>query len=695
VASSLLAVPATNPGDTNDRLVSQCSELVSQLKKDFSERDELYRYIDAVLYGEATPNIPKGFRKIGHARRNPLATYYCNTITAALTVNPPRVHCPVSGIGDAAQVNATLREHFFDASWDRQEEEAEAPLFRRFTHSVVTKGEGILKTVPRARTAWGDYGKFQKALEGRLESGDLAKLDGDSKDRVYDAKTEEYKRTIAPYPIRSVDVPPDHFYYWKGEDGLTLAVEHKRVPYLETLLRYGAGLDKDGRVVDQSAMGQALPVEEWRNAMSGTSSLVMSEVWTHNRCVYLLQGPGQMGGSDRLNRGTVVKSFKHRYGDPVTRSLRGPFSHCLGTTTSSRLPERAGLGVLYGFLDLFVWLDELLTIQQINAVVTGLAAYKRNAPPPGTGPGGLPDTAYGEDGLPALQEPAVIEPGRVFPMDISPIEQPRAGAALGETVQQVKEFIELILPKVLQGVVDTTDSGYQLALAARLGRIAFDPMVSNIRRAAARRVGFESWLIEHEIGETCYAWGEPPNNPKKRGKSGGGVLSIGPDDLGGQHRYRVHLEPEDKASELVEVRKYAEMVTNRFMSLHGAREALGKNSEEVEREILLQTMKDDPEIQALLKKRIMERLSLGQKMQQEEADAKLAQAAGPPPEPGAQLGGMGEVFEGGQNLPIEPGVPGAAPPVPAGPPMGPGVGGTPPGAVGMPPLAQQQMGMGV
>jgi hypothetical protein len=91
----------------------------------------------------------------------------------------------------------------------------------------------------------------------------------------------------------------------------------------------------------------------------------------------------------------------------------------------------------------------------------------------------------------------------------------------------------------------------------------------------------------------------------------------------------------------------------------------------------------------------MERLSLGQKMQQEEADAKLAQAAGPPPEPGAQLGGMGEVFEGGQNLPIEPGVPGAAPPVPAGPPMGPGVGGTPPGAVGMPPLAQQQMGMGV
>lgn len=695
MVSSLERVPAST-GASDAREVAQAMELVTQLRRDFAERDDLYKYVDDVLYGRINYRPPKNFRALTTARRNPLAIFYTNTITAALSVNPPATQFPVMGVGDAANTNATLREHFFDASWERQEEEAEAPVFRRFTHSVVCKGESALKTIPRSRTGWSEYASYSKELVRRLEQGDLKDLGYDEKDKLYDAKTEEYKKTVAPYPIRSTDVVPETFYYWKGEDGITLAVEHKQVPYLETLVRYGMGLDRDGRVVrlDTAAMGQALPPEDWRSAMSGASTLTMSEIWTHDRCRYVLSGPGQYGASESGKRGTLARSFRHRYGDPVTKSLRGPYAHCLGTTTASRLPQYAGLGVLFGYLDLFVLLDKMLSVQEINAVLTGLAAYKRNRPPNA----GLSDSEYGEDGRMTTRQPLVVEPGAIIPDDIGPVEQPRGGEALPAFVGQIKEFLEQILPKVLQGVVDTTDSGYQLALAARLGRIAFDPMVSNIRRAAARRVGFESWLIEHEIGETVYAQGVPVTKAGQRKAPAAGVLAIGPDDLKGIHRYRVVLNPEDKASELTEVRKQAEMVSAGFTSKGDAIEALGGNAEEVELKILIEQYKAKPETLAALDQRVQQKLGALEQQAIQQGDQALAQAGAMPQppqqtDPGAMLQGAGQVFEAGQTMPLEPGMPGVAPGVPANAPGGlpASIPGQPPG---VPPPSQQVPSLG-
>lgn len=677
-----MASTTTGESQADARRVAQTLELVDTLKGEFQARDDLYARIDAVIYGGHDAPIPRGYRNIGKPRHNPLAVYFCNTITAALTVDPPAVQFPISGTTETQQTNATLREHFFDASWERQEEEAEAPLFRRFVHSVVSRGEGVLKTLPRARSAWADYTSFSRELETRLTEGDLKGLDTDSKDRLYDARTEEYKKTVAPYPIRSADIDPFTWYYWKGDDGLTLAVEHKEVPYLETLVRYGMALDGAGRVVPQG-MAQALPTREWRAAMSGVTTLTMTETWTWNRASYILSGAGQFSSSSG-DRGQLVKSLKHRYGDPVTKSLRGPYAHCLGTTTASRLPERAGLGVLYGFLELFEMLDELLTVQQINAVITGLASFKRNRPPNAAGEG----ADYGDDGRLATRQPVTIQPGYIFPDDVGPIEMPRAGEALPATIAQVKEFLDLILPKVLQGVVDTTDSGYQLALAARLGRVAFDPMVANIRRAMARRTGFESWCIENEIGETVYAVGTPVKRAGERSAPEGTILAIGPADLAGIHRYRVHLQPEDKASELVEVRKHAEMVQNGFESRSQAIIALGGNWEEVDLARTIERVMDKPEIQAQLDQRILQKIGAAQQEQVQQGDQALAQAApgslAPPPppaqpEPGAALQGMGDVAMPGHGLPFAP--PGPGVPAIASHPAG----GLPPSIPGQPP----------
>jgi len=703
-------------GTSDARYVAQALELVDTLKSEFQERDALYERIDRTLYTGYETKIPKGYKGVGVPRHNPLPIFFTNTITAALTVDPPAVQFPVTGAAESQQVNATLREHFFDASWVRQEEEAESPLFRRFVHSVVCRGEGVLKTLPRTRSAWADYASFSKELEKELTTGKYATLDADSKDRYYDSRTEEYKKTVAPYPLRSADVDAMTWYYWKGDDGLTLAVEHKQVPYLETLTRYGMALDREGRIVPQG-LGQALPVSEWRTAMAGTSTLTLTEMWTWNRCAYILSGQNQFSGSNGgRGRGELVKTFTHRYGDPVTQSLRGPYAHCLGTTTGSRLPERAGLGVLYGFLDLFDQIDEMQTVQQINAVMTGLASFKRNRPP-GTG---VSNSDYGDDGRQSARQPLTIMPGYVLPDDVGPIEMPRAGQALGEYMTQLMEWVNLILPKVLQGVVDTTDSGYQLALAARLGRVAFDPIVANLRTAMARRTSFESWCIEHEIGETVYAVGVPIKKAGERSAPQGTVLAIGPADLKGIHRYKVYLEPEDKASELVEVRKHAEMVQAGFEARSQAIEALGGNWEEVELARTVEEIMADPAIKAQLKQRVLQKIGQMQQTQVAAADQALAQVAGgappapgpgapvppgalgPPPgapgmplvgqpggpQAGSALQGAGQVYEAGQGMPFAPPGPGvpaiaanAAPPgqVPGGLP------GTPAGAPGFSP----------
>jgi hypothetical protein len=295
------------------------------------------------------------------------------------------------------------------------------------------------------------------------------------------------------------------------------------------------------------------------------------------------------------------------------------------------------------------------------------------------------DAEVGEDGLPKTPEPEVIEPGKIFPYDVAPIEMPKGGIDLDKTIAQTKEFIELILPKVLQGVVDTTDSGYQLALAARLGRIAFDPSVSNIRRAEAKRVGMESRYIDEEIGETVYAWGEPPAKPGRRGGAKAGVVGIGPDDLKGVHTYEAHLNPETKADELVQIRAHGEMVQNKFESLSEAREALGKNNEEVERAILIEETMSKPEVRALLDKRIMEKLGLAEQQAVDRGNAAL----GMPPEAGSALGGMGQVVEPGMGMPLQPGGPGepAMPQTTGLPASIPGApGGAPPLAQTVPPL---------
>ena len=666
---------------------SRACELVTQLQRDFARRDRLYAFIDDVVWSEYPIRIPDAYKQTTLEIRSPLQLNIVQTIAASLSVNPPQVHFEALGGTQPAQLNAEHRQAFFEASWRRQEQEAGRQLLRLFLWSMVTKGEGVLKTVERSKAAWRGYTAYAKRLLKRLEDagdaeyGELAAAgDEDRKRGAYDRATERFKEG-APYPISSTDVPPDTFYHWRTLDGIRVAAEVVEVPYLEALDRYGAGLDGSGSVVRAEGLG--LPRGEWEAVMSGTTTLELHEVWEWDRCTYSLAGPGQRvdaaGGANQRSSTLVRNPLLHGYGDRYLKVLRGPYFPALGSTTASRLPEHAGLSILFPFLTLFPALDAYLTMQSNAAYMTGFAAFKRTQPS-GSGLaatlGGPVNAPFGLEGTEAdalATQVQQIAPGSIYPFDVAPIDQPRTGADLDKIIASVRQFIELALPSVVQGVM-SDQSGYAINQAAHLARLAWDPIVANAETALSQRTGFESWLIQTRVGEKVYAWSGAPGTGGRLRRTlataqGGpsGWLGVGPDELQGAHRYTVKLDPDVPSNKALDVKMHIDMVNANFESTKQAIEALGGDPGETEREIIVANVKKSKPVQDRLMQAIQQGLGLVDEQQLAAVGAGPDGAPQLPPELAAMLGGA----PGGNGIPGAgpqgmPGVPGAPPSGPGG-----------------------------
>lgn len=640
----------SNTSQAEEAKASEALELVRDLRDTFQARNDLYAYTDRVLYLDEPVYIPPKFKDSTVEVRTPLALHAVNTVAAALSVKAPEVGFDPVTIGESGQENGTRREHFFDASFRQQEQEARRQLFRPFMYSLTSKGEAVLKTLERSKRAWAQYYRQAPDLKTKLdkEYGD----DYAGRDRAYDRQTEEMKRGL-PYPLITTDVPPENFYYVRGESGFTCCVEVKAVPYYETLQRYKYGLNSAGKVVEAAA---GLPETDWGQVMGKrrVRTLTMIEVWDCETQRILLLGPG-----DNLEKrgGKLVHTVKHGYGDQETQTLRGPYFHCYGITTASRQIETMGVGIIFGFLRLYGLLNSLLTMQQQAAFRYAFPAYKRRQQPGF----GLPDNVLslsppvGDSGE-MVQD---VQPGDVLPWDIDPIELGHAGVDLDKAIGLVRQLVELALPEVVQGVMSDA-SGYAVSQAAHLARLIWDPIVANAELCLADRVGFESWLIEHMVKESVYVFGDLPSVGRRTPSRG--LFSVGPDDLKGVHRYRVRLQPETPSNEVIKLRAIAEALQIRVMGPYQAITELGRNPDEVEKEWLLWEVKNDPRVKAKLIDRTLAKLDIAD---QELLGATTARFGGPPP--GEALGGIGQVMQPGQTMPLQP-----TAPVRNGPGPGPG-----------------------
>lgn len=673
-SDTLAAAPGLSAGDLDaDDAGSRVQEIVQQLRGDFKQRDELYHRIDQVVFGEIKPHIPKNFRKTATPVQSPLAAHITNTVTAAMTVNHPAHQRRPIGFGDRFVEDATRLEHFMDAAWQQQEEDADRELFRLFMASLCAKGEAVFKTLPRANRAWSGYGVFQANLAADLAQRTTSQRE---RDQAYDQKTEEWKRARGTYPIGTTDVEPETFYYLPGEEGPTFFAEVTRVPYVEALARHldadgrrRFGIDREGKVVP-AAMG--LPRADWGDAMRGNQYLSCTEAYDWRYRYVFLLGPGQYRKtSNRYGSGQLVSRTPHNFGRPDTKTLIGPYAHALGVTTASRLPHRAGLGIITPFLDLFPLLDALLTQYGNGAFLTGWTAYKTNRP--AASEPRLPESSFGNDQLANRRQRArVLEPGGVWPDDISALEHPAMGSAFKEFLGIVRGLLDLALPAVVQGAVDGDPSGYALNQAARLARLAWNPIVRNAERALSKRSAFEAYCLEHNVGERVYAWGAQQGRGRKQRGERGTYLSIDPtEDFGGVHKFKVALDPDLPADRMMELRAHQTMLELRLETPEMAVEAVGNSPDEVEKGWLLHDFKQDPEVKGMVVQRAKQLLGILRQRQEQEALASQqaldAAVMGPnggiPPgqttvQPGMEA--VGAVPQPGDGMPLTPPAPASA-----------------------------------
>jgi hypothetical protein len=667
-----------------EQMADLAVSLAEDLRRQFRYRDELYEDIDTVLFNEDEIDIPEAYQKTALKIHSPYPMQIASTVAAALSVNPATVQFKPTAFGDSPMQNATRRERFFEASWERQQDESKRRLLRLFMYSLATKGEGILKTVERKRAAWSTYyDQSQEVLIELLKSY----YDDDAVDHIYNAKTEELKLAL-PYPIATTDVPPETFYYDMNENGFTSCVEIKQLPYHECLQRFGAGIDNRGRILppppdwqDLDPKDLGLAIAEFSRTARGldTRTITCVEAWDYRTQTITLIGPGDISSrSSSLGRGTLVRTLKHRYGDPILKTLRGPYFHALGITTASRLPEKAGLSVLFGFLRLFPLLNSLLTMQGNAAFMTGFPAFKRTLAP-GSVPG-IPESQipFGKDGHEGA--PEKIRPGEIYPYDIAAVEMPRAGSEADKLLQNVQQLIKMAMPDVVQGIMSGGDSGYAINQAAHLARLAWDPIVQNAQSALGQRTSFESWLIEYCIGEKVYAWGEQQAKGKlKHSPTKATWLGIGPEDLGGNHHYNVRLDPETPSNKVIEVRALIEQMNARLITYEDAVTENGANPDEVELSWMTQDFKKSPEMQALVKQMTLQKV--GTITQAQIAGAGVSQAdlmGGQGTPPGAPTPNLNQA---GAPPPNPVPMPGQGMPLAPPPPMGAGGGGMPPGGL--------------
>jgi hypothetical protein len=680
-SDDLIATPGWSGSSSSDGDdVRRVLETVDALREEFRERDALLEMTERVIFLQNAVDIPQGYRKTALEVRSPLPTHIVNTITSALSVNPPAVGFDPVGIGDQAWENQALRQSFFDASWLRQEEEAKRPLFRQATHSAIAYGEAILKTTERKKRVWSSYNGFVKKLRADLDKDDA--LDDDSKDKILDARTEEFKRGAA-YPIASTDVPPGQFYYIKGEDGFTLCAEVKQVPYLDCLERWpDIGINRRGDVVEA---GLGLPIASVPEALGDRRTLDVIELWDPKTVRYLVRGARQ--AQDKKGDGRLVRVVKHGYGDPDRKVLRGPYFHAMGITTSSRDLAKQSQSVLFAFLHLFPLLDRLLTIRGQAAFTYGFGAFKRALPPGASS--GLADAAFGVDAAEQSAGEEEIRPGYVYPYDIAPIDMPRSGIDLDKAITDVRAMIELALPSVAQGVIGG-ESGYAINQAAHLARLAWNPIIANLEQMLSERVGFESWLIEHRIKEKVWVYGKVPDElsqRRKRLRSDEGWLGIDASELAGLHRYRVKLKPETPSNEVIKTRMIGDQLQMGLISQRMAIEEAGYNAVAVKREKMLEALQADPAIVNLIKQGVFQQLGTlqAEAMQGVDAAPPGPGAAAPPPpdaqqqmapvDPAALAAAANGQGPPGMPVPQAPVTPGAAGPIPGTP-------GTVPGAPG-------------
>ena len=472
--------------------------------------------------------------------QDPTITDEIARVVATLSMREPSwTVTPPDPETDLAQINSTLREHFFEE------------LFR----FCGTRSPGLSTFHTLVDACVGDGGAVVKWVynpdrwEPVFQAGD----DPDTTDEDY----EKAKKKAGP-PLSRIPVDVRTWYpLWEG-DRLIEVLERSERPFFPLLRRYGLHYsERDGF---GEGLGPPLG-HDTDESLRYPSTVDFYEFWDDTYVSYLC---------DTGHHKKMLKQFEHGLG-------RVPYFFAPGLMMNHWRGRKCGVGVGYNKQSLCRFRSFLLSLM-IQAVARVSAA-------PLTKTISINDAedVEGRDESPDKDYPVPL--GQMVPLRegerIDVVELPGIPDATKEMLAVTSKLIdELNSPRTNPNVGgDLAGAGYAIQAVLTEGKTRPHPFISSLERMFEEETYFVSHVIVNKIKETV--WVRRQINQGKPADPGMQWMGIGPDDLDEAVGVRVTLDPEPATSKIVEERYVGELLDRGLMSEDQAMAYLHLNPDEV------------------------------------------------------------------------------------------------------------------
>lgn len=500
-------------------------ELKEYLKDYYSGRDKEVAKNRLAREGSdfTVADVPEAYRSTAQIVTLPRVPDTLQRMQAIVTDDDAAWEVPPIDETDAHKRNASQKERWLGASFERMTEESGRDAVRMACDAALADGLGVLQ-LTYLPDVWGEEPQRSYEIEEEDQTAEpdengkrpLRKVTKDKDAKQYLSEVKAFRQSAAfPFWLEDVDV----LCYYPLRDGRgvseVLKVSERSILPAMQALRVKGSYEGEKRRYKQLRKGESFPVN---GGLRGGSREMIEcvERWTKSEVTYYLENQ-------------KLYTVKHNYGFIN-------FAEIAGYTTSSRDPAKAYRSVIASQRELVKELRRVLTIWLNWAYMAGWP-YMEEGEDTGKGRA-IPD---GVSNVTQLQAGAILRRGTRF------IEPPTAGrdlAALAQIFQA--EADRSGLASVMYGSGTGVSSGYMAASLQAAAQSILKPIIRNAGLGLARIGRMMLELIDRRIQDTVYVWGAAETQGSRE------WLGLGPKDIKGYYPVKARLQPLMPLDEVVQ-----------------------------------------------------------------------------------------------------------------------------------------------
>ena len=532
--------------------------LATSLQTEFRAQDEMVETLRSVRLLENEVRMhPDLVDDVFVEVRDPTVADEVTRVVATLTLNPPSCEVTPASHSDAAEANATEREHWHMEVL-RQAGRADYGVDTQRAAMDASVGDGGAWTkLLYSRDTWEDRYRLRikDFHDPAIENDDEREL---AAVRNFDLAIEDAKKMAGvPFVYRAVDVTTV-YPVWDGPKLAEMVeISHRRL--IDVMRTYGVGVDGEGRLF--SGMGP--PLSETEANKIGTS-VKFIEHWTPEWVTYVIEGPALRDMDNSL----TLRQFRHGYG-------RVPYFFAPGLMPNHWRGRKVGWGVSSSKVKLVEYRCFLLSLLAMAATKDVATPIVRSHDPLSAG-------FQGEDNRPAGDEHLPLNSITDLPAGTK--MEPLFNGQIAPSFQQTIAIINTMISQIDSPRVSTQigggveGAGFAISQILTEAKTKHSPFMVNMERMLEEVSEFLEHLVRTKVKEKVWVETSYDRDGKATKR---GWLGLGPTELAPAARIHWHLNPEQPTAKLVEARYWVELIAAGLASIDQAIAALGYNPDEV------------------------------------------------------------------------------------------------------------------